>query len=325
MKNNICILAVYFGKLQQDFPMWLKSCSWNTNIDFKIVTDQLIRTNLKNVQIVNMTFEDCKSFFQSKFDFKISLNKPYKLCDYKPAYGYIFSDLIKGYDYWGYCDLDMIFGNIRHFITDDILKKYDKILQFGHLSIYRNNKEINTIFMSDKGQINYREVFSNDRIFVFDEIIGIFSLFLKEKKAIYVLPEILDISTYVNSSLLKAWEYDKYLNYDTENKKIQTFLVKDGKTYWVFFEKNKVYFQENIYIHLSSRHYRAISSDNYIISKKGFIPVVNEQQISKKFIKKINKRLPYFFEYSEYWILRIKKSILRRLKKSHSFVHPNLN
>ena len=49
------------------------------------------------------------------------------------------------YDFWGYCDIDLIFGNIRKFITDDILDKYDKILSRGHFTLFRNKDSINTI------------------------------------------------------------------------------------------------------------------------------------------------------------------------------------
>ena len=48
----------------------------------------------------------------------INLRSPYKLCDLKPAYGYIFNNLLKDFDYWGYSDLDLLFGNL-----DELLKK----------------------------------------------------------------------------------------------------------------------------------------------------------------------------------------------------------
>ena len=33
-----------------------------------------------------------------------------------------------GYDFWGHCDMDLIWGDIRNFITEDVLSKYDKII-----------------------------------------------------------------------------------------------------------------------------------------------------------------------------------------------------
>ena len=53
----------------------------------------------KNVKVIKSTFEDIRNIIQSKFDFKIILDQPYKLCDYKPSYGYVFEEYIKEYDF----------------------------------------------------------------------------------------------------------------------------------------------------------------------------------------------------------------------------------
>ena len=80
-------------------------------------------------------------------DFEITLSKPQKLCDYKCAYGVIFEDYIQDYDWWGHCDLDQIFGNLNMFVTEDMLRKYDKLFSLGHLSLYKNSYKNNRIFM----------------------------------------------------------------------------------------------------------------------------------------------------------------------------------
>jgi len=57
--------------------------------------------------------------------FEVDIESEYKLCDFKPAYGLIFSEHFKDYDFWGYCDIDIIFGNIRAYMTDVLLNEYD--------------------------------------------------------------------------------------------------------------------------------------------------------------------------------------------------------
>ena len=42
-----------------------------------------------------MTFNELRKLIQSKFDFEISLEKPYKLCDFRPAYGFLFEEYLK--------------------------------------------------------------------------------------------------------------------------------------------------------------------------------------------------------------------------------------
>src|SRR5947207_1808436 len=33
-------------------------------------------------------------------------------CDFRPVYGDLFLDRYDGYDWWGWCDLDMLFGDL---------------------------------------------------------------------------------------------------------------------------------------------------------------------------------------------------------------------
>ena len=56
-------------------------------------------------------------------DFEIVLNEPYDLCDFKVAYGEIFQEYLEPYDFWGFCDCDLIYGDIRHFLTEELLEK----------------------------------------------------------------------------------------------------------------------------------------------------------------------------------------------------------
>ena len=121
---SIVLIIPYFGKLPNYFEIFLKTVEFNKDINFLIYTDD--RTNYKypsNVEVVYTTFQKFREIVQKNFDFEIALSSPYKLCDYKPAYGDILKDKIKKYDYWGHCDIDLAFGNKRKFITDDILKK----------------------------------------------------------------------------------------------------------------------------------------------------------------------------------------------------------
>ena len=99
---------------------------------------------------------------EKELNIKISLSRPYKCCDLKPIYGLLFNRYVKECDFWGYCDL--IFGNIRKFVTDDILNENDKIYISGHLSLYRNNNKINNLFKSSVYKVgNYIDVFQDEK------------------------------------------------------------------------------------------------------------------------------------------------------------------
>ena len=90
-------LCCYYGEWPNYFQFWLTSCSHNINIDFYLVTD--IDTTLyivpSNVIFIKQSFDELKFLITEKFRNLggISLDKPYKLCDFKTAYGYIFENL----------------------------------------------------------------------------------------------------------------------------------------------------------------------------------------------------------------------------------------
>lgn len=83
-------------------------------------------------------FEFVKNLIQIKLNLKIKVNNPYKLCDFKTVYGNVFEE----YKHWGYCNIDVIFGDLSKFITDEILDKYDRVLNKGHLAIHKNNEQV---------------------------------------------------------------------------------------------------------------------------------------------------------------------------------------
>ena len=74
----------------------------------------------------------------------------------------------KSVDFLLYTDCNMIFGNIRKFVTENILEQYQKIFSRGHLSLYRNN-EFSNKFYKTQSIINYKEVYCSEKSFHFDE------------------------------------------------------------------------------------------------------------------------------------------------------------
>ena len=173
-KKKAIFLLPYFGKLPNYFQLYLQSCKYNKDFDWLIITDDLTRYEYPlNVKVVIRTFEEIRELIQSKFDFVISLDRPYKLCDFRPAYGYIFQDYIIGYGFWGSVDPDCIWGDLNKYITWDILDRFDKLFLLGHLTLYRNTMENNRIFMYPlNGLERFKEVFMSPKAQQFDEAEG---------------------------------------------------------------------------------------------------------------------------------------------------------
>ncbi|WP_437373373.1 DUF6625 family protein [Maribacter litoralis] len=170
--HKIIIITCYYGELPWYFNFFLESCGNNQSIDFLIYSDCKFLGHVPpNVNIVPSTLEEFNRRASNKLGFKIKVKSAYKLCDFKPAYGIIFSDYIKNYDFWGITDIDIIFGRIREFITDELLGTYEVIsvrndYPTGHFMLFKNTQVINLLFTKSK---DYLKVFCSDKHYCFDE------------------------------------------------------------------------------------------------------------------------------------------------------------
>lgn len=172
MHRRCVFILPYFGGFRNYFPLFLRSCGKNPEYDWIILTDQLVDGAPPNVRVIGTSFEEFRDRLQSRFSFPISLETPYKLCDFKPAYGYLLEDEVAGYDYWGHCDCDLLFGRMALFLEPLFEEKYDKLFAAGHLTVYRNSPENNRRFMktSPDGTCMHRIALSHPGTFAFDEM-----------------------------------------------------------------------------------------------------------------------------------------------------------
>lgn len=174
---KICFIITFYGKWPPWMPLFLKSCSYNPQINWLLVTDLEWEDLPENVCLHREVIGDLVVRIQSKIGISVVELKPYKLCDYKPAFGVLFDDLLEGYDFWGHCDLDVAFGNLAHFIDDETLAKTDIYSPFnrscGHFQLYRNCEKVNTLFLQINGiekLLGYEGTFGLDEPF-FDEVL----------------------------------------------------------------------------------------------------------------------------------------------------------
>lgn len=166
--KSIVLIFPYFGKLPVQYKMWRESALRNPSVDFMFFTDADVEP-APNIIVHKMQFYDFQQLTQKAFDFTIVLDRPYKLCEYKQAYGYILHDYIKKYDFWGFGDLDLVYGDIRSFLTDSVLQ-HTFLLGWGHLTLLRNDDDANTYFMKQiDGYQNYKDAFTTSKITFFDE------------------------------------------------------------------------------------------------------------------------------------------------------------
>ncbi len=305
--NSICVIGVYFGKLPNYFPLWLKSAERNEKIDFYIVTDNKIDSLPGNVYVIDMTLAQMKSLAEEKLNMEICLEYPYKCCDFKPAYGVIFANFIKMYEYWGHCDFDLIWGDIYYFLNKYNYKKYDKFLDLGHLALYRNVKEVNSYYM-EAGSVcgDYREVFSKNKSYAFDERNGIGQIFKINNHSIFEKRIYADISQIYHRYRLAL----KDVNY-----KHQAFYWEKGHIYREHYDGDKHQRDEFIYIHFKKRPNYELKEDfsevdSFFVTNTGFIPRIGDGMLSMEDIQVLNYFPGRMYESMELLKFKVKGKLI---------------
>lgn len=267
---KIVFIIPYFGKFPQWFQVFLNSIKDIKSADFLIFTDDRDSYSYpQNTKVIYTTFNEVKNSFKKKVGFNIHLENPYKLCDYRPLYGEVFQKHIFTYGYWGYCDLDMIFGDLDHFLqTNNFFEEeYDRFSRAGHLTIYKNNERINSLYKTKIKDYN--------SYFGFD---------LARKTSFPTHFDEVGMNMICYQSNIKYFDKILYGNVPPES---EIFTIQytdrpeilyrfDGKIYASYLNSNgKIDTIEIMYLHIMRRGNLPINvqaNENYIITHTGFHP-----------------------------------------------------
>ncbi len=183
--KRACFILPFFGEEPTWINFFFKSVAFNVNYDWIIFSDISFRSKLpNNVRIIPITLDAFNKLLSNRFQLDTNICHPYKICDFKPAFGYIFSEWLKDYMYWGYCDLDIVLGDLDSFLAEPIAFGYDIIspdTSFfpGHFCLCKNQEPVTSLFSSAP---NYKDVFKSSKCYCFDEFIVPGGIDLTEKK-----------------------------------------------------------------------------------------------------------------------------------------------
>ncbi|MCJ8152513.1 hypothetical protein MKJ01_01910 [Chryseobacterium sp. SSA4.19] len=317
--TKIALINCYFGeKWPSYFSYFLISCKYNPDVDFFIFTNLNAPFVIPNVHFIKInSLAEFSKIASVKLQLAINVLDSYKLCDFKPAYGLIFQDYLKDFDFWGYCDIDIILGNIRSFLTEKVLSRYDVISPVknypaGFFTLLRNNEQCINLFKMSK---DYGNVLNSTRHFCFDECNF-------EFKRIYNT-DILEIETEIESFalVLRRMEIEDKIRYYHKNL-AQEFIYTDTVHYWaqghIF---NRVTEKKYLLIHLinlkDNKSFfidKFKNQDYFLISDKG---IQYKQNNYFHAIKKVKFRIKKEMNITYYKLLLFKYFILSYSKNEN--------
>ncbi len=178
---KIAMFAPYFskpgGKFPNYFEYWQKSAGANSDIDFYIPTniDTSRCRKYDNIHYLPMTDQDFWDKIQSVLDFPIS-HDYYKTGEYRILFGIIFKDIIREYDYWGYTELDMIYGDILKFVLPYLENGAEVIGQTAPFRLIKNVEKLNLMPFNDvegfEHPLTLERALSEDYCWFFSETSG---------------------------------------------------------------------------------------------------------------------------------------------------------
>lgn len=302
--KSILLIIPYFGQWPLWFEAYLKSVEKNPTINWLCPTDCIIPEDYpENMKFLETTLPDLNKNVNQIVEAEVPLN-PRKFCDLKPAYGEIFAEEVEGYDFWGICDMDIIWGDIRKFMSDEVLNNFDIISSrkeaiSGHFNLFRNNSKLNMLY---KQLPDYKQLFEVPEFKWTDEVV--LTEFIKNSKKFKEL----SLNVYWNKILCNQekgrdshqeyyldrwlWDKGKMLNTKTGEEAMYLHFINWKRT----LKYSKVDYNDDakqFYISFNGIHYQA----------------------NKQFKHLLNNTKNLFQGYYRKEYIRLKKAKIKSFKK----------
>lgn len=277
--QKIRVVIPWFGRLPDYFPAWWYTAKNNKSIDFFIITDQQIDLAASNIFVICSSLSKEEQRISRVFGNKITLSSPYKLCDFRPMFGLIYSELLDGCDYWGYCDIDTALGDLDRFVGPLVISGYDRIYSLGHLCLYRNIESINLLFGKEGSIYTPQEILRGDLHVAFDERFGINRICEINNIKWYKGIDYADFSVKSKS----------YIINNNHNYSNQIFFWDKQGAHRAYLIDNQVSFEDFSYLHWQKKKLKVIGFedkediDSFVLSNDSIIRRSNEEMSREEF------------------------------------------
>ena len=153
-RPSLALVVTHFGPVPLWLPAFLLSCRHNPDVRWMIYTDMDAPSSVPaNVVLRPLQLHEFNRRASEVLRTTIDVRPSYlrKLGDLKPTYGLVFEEDLRPFDFWAYSELDIVWGDIRQFLTDDLLWAHDVVSArhyklCGHCTVFRNDARINRTF-----------------------------------------------------------------------------------------------------------------------------------------------------------------------------------
>ena len=171
--KKIILIQLWIGKIPDYFWYHYETTKNLKNVDFLFVTDQDIYLDSPNYKVIKTNITDVTNKLSELLGSKIELKNNKKVCDLKASVGDIFYEHIQGYQYFGYYDIDTLFGDFEKYVNP-LLGIYD-IISVGHETyhnrlsgpflIMKNTEELRKFYRTEE----FIKCFESEQVECYEE------------------------------------------------------------------------------------------------------------------------------------------------------------
>ncbi|RTL24189.1 MAG: hypothetical protein EKK52_01930 [Burkholderiales bacterium] len=243
---KVAMIVPYFGRRPPYFDVFLKSLERIRHFHWHLLTDCVdLPWPSEQVTVHRSTLAECRRAIEQAAGQAITLDKPYKLCDYRPVYGLAFPELLEGCTHWGYGDLDLLMGDVDRYFERFLELGQEKFLIRGHCSVFPNTPRMLELFRHPTPEVDFGHVAATNEACFFDEWGGMAKIY--RAAGISVFNESIMADIYKDRAHLSLTE--KQMDYAR-----QAFFWHEGRIRRFFVDGHgQLQDDEFCYIHLQKR------------------------------------------------------------------------
>lgn len=120
---TVKVVIPHFGPAPAWFDLFLISCRTNPSIEWLLLMENVPDVwTPDNVEIQQMSFNTYRMMVSEHLNIHYQAESPEQLNNLKPALGWVHAEQTKGFDYVGIGDLNVIYGDLRYFLTPQVLE-----------------------------------------------------------------------------------------------------------------------------------------------------------------------------------------------------------
>ncbi len=123
---RVRVLVPYFGEWPAWFPVFLVTAAVNRQFEWYLLSDLEVPELPANVVHVRLSHAELLARAGARLGCRV-WKTAHSICDLRPAFGMLFEDELRGVDFWGHCDVEVVWGRPDVFLSWAHLERYDVI------------------------------------------------------------------------------------------------------------------------------------------------------------------------------------------------------